>query len=67
MWPSYSKYTLEEEDAIVLLATHYEHVNMVKDALRDYYDINVEDHEENGSLIIRDCQRLSREDAWQQE
>jgi hypothetical protein len=49
----YSKEALEKNDEIVLIATTYEAPHNIRDMLSDY-DLDVQYHESNGSLVIMD-------------
>lgn len=49
----YSKEALEKNNEIVLIATTYEAPHNIRDMLHDY-DLNVQYHESNGSLVIID-------------
>ena len=49
----FSKKALEKDNEIMLIVTTYETPNTVRDMLSEY-DINVQKHESNGSLVIID-------------
>ena len=50
---NYSKEALKENNEIVLIATTYETPHNIRDMLADY-ELNVQYHESNGSLVIID-------------
>ena len=49
----FAKMALEKDNEIMLIGTTYETPHTVRDMLREY-DINMQKHESNGSLVIID-------------
>jgi MEDS: MEthanogen/methylotroph, DcmR Sensory domain len=53
IYAKFSKMALERNNEIMLIVTTYETPNAVRDMLSEY-EINVQEHESNGSLVIID-------------
>jgi len=53
IYSTFAKKALEKDNEIMLIVTTYETPHTVRDMLREY-DINVQKHESNGSLVIID-------------
>jgi hypothetical protein len=53
IYAKFSKRALEKNNEIMLVVTTYETPNIVREMLSEY-EINVQKHESNGSLVIID-------------